>query len=265
MIECRRAGEAMGSLFEVFLRGDDAEHLEAVALAVLDEVRRLERLLSRYDPRSEISRINREAWKGAVRVDGEVFALLERSERGRRETGGCFDIAPGLELCFDAPRVGLSGVGVGIDPGGIGKGYALDVCGRILRRFNIGSGLIHGGTSSILAIGGDEWPIDLRNPESVELPPVGRLWLRDGAFSCSAVVSSGSQESGIIDPLTGQRVVGTAACYVLAPEATEAEILSTGLLVMGRARAADFLSRYRAVDRRVGWYEPARGLCWILQ
>lgn len=264
MIECRRAGEAMGSLFEVFLRGDDAEHLEAVALAVFDEVRRLEMLLSRYDPGSEISRINREGWRQPVRVDGEVFALLERSERGRRETGGSFDIAPGLELSFDAPRVGLSGVGVGIDPGGIGKGYALDVCGRILRRFNIGSGLIHGGTSSILAIGGDDWPIDLRNPASPELPPVGRLWLRDGAFSCSVVVS-GSQESGIIDPLTGQRVIGTAACYVLAPEATEAEILSTGLLVMGRERAADFLSRYRAVTTRVGWYEPASGLCWILQ
>jgi thiamine biosynthesis lipoprotein ApbE len=41
--------------------------------------------------------------------------------------------------------------------------------------------------------------------------------------------------SVIIDPLTGQRVVGTAARYVLTPEATAAEILSTGLLVMGRS------------------------------
>ena len=254
----------MGSLFEVFVRGEDEEHLEAVVVAVLEEVRRLDNLLSRYAPGSEISRINRDGWRGSMLVDREVFALLERSEKGRSETGGSFNVAPGVELRLDAERcrVGLSGAGAGIDLGGIGKGYAIDVCVEILRRFNIGSGLIHGGTSSIFAVGGDEWPIDLRHPVSAELPPVGRIRLRNGAFSCSMVVA-GQQDRQIVDPLTGRQVFGTAACYVMAPEATGAEILSTGLLVMGIERATDYLKKLSLDETRVGWYEPELGLVWI--
>ena len=83
---------AMGTFFEVFLAGDDEEHLEAVAAAVLDEVRRLERLLSRFDPASEIARINREAGRRPVRVDADLWDILCRCREYRRATGGFFDV-----------------------------------------------------------------------------------------------------------------------------------------------------------------------------
>src|SRR5438132_927598 len=67
---------AMGTYFEVFLAGDDEEHLRAVADAVLDEVVRAERLLSRFDPASEVSRINRLAGQQPVLVDVEVLDVL---------------------------------------------------------------------------------------------------------------------------------------------------------------------------------------------
>ena len=50
----RRAHPAMGTWFETFLVGDDSEHLDAVASAVFDEIDRVERLLSRFDPKSEV-------------------------------------------------------------------------------------------------------------------------------------------------------------------------------------------------------------------
>ena len=83
---------AMGTFFEAFLAGDDDEHLEAVAAAVLDEVTRLERLLSRFDPAAEVARINREACALPVRVDVDVWDILRRCEEYRRATGGYFDV-----------------------------------------------------------------------------------------------------------------------------------------------------------------------------
>jgi len=83
----------MATQFETLLVGDDEEHLAAVAEAMLDEVSRIERLLSRFDAASEISRINREAAGGEVLVDREVFAILQLCERYWQQTDGYFDVA----------------------------------------------------------------------------------------------------------------------------------------------------------------------------
>src|SRR5262245_29042307 len=138
IFSCRRSCEAMGTCFEVYLFGDDPEHLEAVAVAALEEIRRLDRTLSRFDPTSEVARINREAAEQPVRVDREVFALLETCERARLGTGGYFDVtasrrdlesAGGIVLDPKACSVRLSQPDARIDLGGVGKGYALDrVC-----------------------------------------------------------------------------------------------------------------------------------------
>src|SRR5689334_22940871 len=88
----RRRRPAMGTWFEVLLQGDDPKHLADVAVAVLDEVERVDRLLSRFDPRSEIARINATAARRAVRVDFEVLGILETCRSAWRHTEGCFDV-----------------------------------------------------------------------------------------------------------------------------------------------------------------------------
>ena len=90
------ARPAMATLFEVVLIGDDEEHLAAVAEAALDEITRVERLLSRHDPRSEVARLNREAASGEVLVDRELFELLQLCEVYHVMTGGYFDPAAAL-------------------------------------------------------------------------------------------------------------------------------------------------------------------------
>jgi thiamine biosynthesis lipoprotein len=221
-------------------------------------------LLSRHDPASEISRINRGAAVGPLKVDADVWQLLTACEKFRHVTDGFFDISaavptdmpPAESLAAAAPRLLLDpdrrtvrfySTDVAIDLGGIGKGFALDRAREILARFGVNSALISGGTSSILAVGrpsaGRAWTVDIRNPAHDEAPPVDRLDLVDRSLSCSSAVRPGQVVSDIIDPHTQQPLVGMDAALVLAPSGVAAEALSTGLLAMGPLRAVEYLGR----------------------
>lgn len=266
----------MGTRFEVFLYGEDEEHLEAVAVAVIEEIIRLDGVLSRYDPRSEIARINGEAGRAPVRVDREVFELLERCEQARRLTEGHFDVTasesrisetPALQLDAESCTAQFIRPRVAIDLGGVGKGYALD-CGReILLRFGVTCGLLNGGTSSVLALGAPPgsrgWPIDVRHPLTPAAVPIARVELIDRGFSCSAVCHPDQEQSDVVNPWTGCPLIGNAACLVLAASATEAEIFSTALLTMGREQAISYLKKRSCPGVNVGWFEPDAGFAWI--
>ena len=68
------------------------EHLETVAAAIEEEVRRLDALLSRHNPTSEISRLNRRAAAEPLRIDADVWQLLADAEYYRQATNGFFDV-----------------------------------------------------------------------------------------------------------------------------------------------------------------------------
>ncbi|NOT61285.1 MAG: FAD:protein FMN transferase, partial [Acidobacteria bacterium] len=248
-IEYRRSCEAMGTRFEVILRGADEQHLEAVAVAVCEEIQRLDAALSRFNPTSEITRLNRLASAQAVRVDRELFALLVRCEQARELTEGYFDVTAlsgGNGLMLDAERqtVRFTRPQTAIDLGGVGKGYALD-CGRgILERFGILTGLLQGGTSSVLALGTDEWPIDIRYPLQSEAAPIARVRLANCGFSCSAIRHPMQTHSDLVNPLSSEALRGDDACVVMAANAMAAEIFSTALLAMGKAKALRYLAQH---------------------
>ena len=276
LFNCNRSCQAMGTRFEVRLRGDDGEHLDAVAAAVVEEIIRLDGVLSRFDPRSEVARVNREATHRPVRLDREVFGLLERCEQARQFTAGYFDVTvshrgtgetPALRLDAQSRTVLLARPGSVIDLGGIGKGYALDRARDILLRFGVTCGLLDGGTSSVLALGAPPgragWPVTVRHPLAPDAAPVASVELADRAFSCSAVRHPGQPRSDVVDPLTGQPLGGDAVCVVLAASAAEAEVLSTALLAMGRERRAQFLAQRSDPGVSVGWFEPDAGFAWV--
>lgn len=252
-MECYRSCEAMGTRFEVFLRGEDAEHLDAVAVAVCEEIQRLDSLLSRFDLGSEIARVNRTARRKPVRIDRELFALLVRCEQARELTEGYFDVTQGAALWLDAERCTVQlGEAAEIDLGGVGKGYALD-CGReIMWRYGVTNGLLQGGTSSVLAVGDEVWPIDVRHPLAPERI-VHRLELQARGFSCSAVRHAEQVQSDVVNPLTGAPLTGNDACVVVAVNATDAEIFSTALLAMGGERAIQYFETRPALAVNVAW------------
>ena len=248
----------MGTRFDVILRGADAQHLEAVAVAVCEEIQRLDAVLSRFNASSEIARVNRAARQKAIRVDREIFALLVRCEQAREMTDSYFDVTAttgGNGLLLDAERctVAFTRTDLAIDLGAIGKGYALD-CGReILLRFGVNDALLQGGTSSVLAIGDDEWPVTICHPLKPE-EIVKRIALKNRGFSCSAIRHAHQSQSDIVNPHSGASLSGADVCVVFAENATEAEIFSTALLAMGKEKASRYLKTMADASLQVAWF-----------
>src|SRR5690606_18158671 len=137
---CRRP--AMNTWFEIVLHGNDPEHLSAAGEAALDEIERIEKLLSRFDPASEASRINREAAVSPVLLDIEMTGIIATCQQAWFDTDGYFDITVGsagdagfLNIEFDeeARTIAFRASNIRLDFGGFGKGYALDCAAQLLR------------------------------------------------------------------------------------------------------------------------------------
>jgi thiamine biosynthesis lipoprotein len=179
--------QAMATRFELALSGD-SPGLRAAGEEALNEISRIEAMLSLYKPSSEVANLNARAAAEPVRVSAEMFALLQRAAALSRETNGAFDvtIAP-LVRCWgfmrsqgafptaEAIEEALANVGsqflelntadrtvrflragMMLDFGAFGKGYAVDCAIEILRDAGVESALLHGGTSTVYGLGRDE-------------------------------------------------------------------------------------------------------------
>lgn len=281
---------AMATRFEIVLHGAEPARLRAAGEEALEEIAALDRQLSLYNPLSEVSRINARAARGPVKLDPRLFRLLQHASEISRATDGAFDItiAPlmsawGLaggdghvpsdaQLAEARGRVGMDLVhldeseftvsferdGVEIDLGAIGKGYAIDRAVEILREDGVESALIHGGTSTIYAIGtipgGEPWRVGIHKP-SPEGTLLRTVELRDGSLSVSAshgksFVHEGREYGHVIDPRTGRPSDCAALAAVWGPSPTDSDALSTALLALGepglgmlRGEFADYQGR----------------------
>jgi thiamine biosynthesis lipoprotein len=262
----------MNTLFEVVLVGGDEENLRAAGEAALDEIVRVEKLLSRFDPTSETSRINREGHSDAVTVDHEIVQVLRRCHEFSRRTDGHFDVTAvsradqswGPPLVFDPDRrlLAFRYDNAFLDFGACGKGYALDRAARMLCENGVARALLHGGTSSIRAIG--EWTVDVRDPFETSAT-IGQIRLRDEGMSCSAV-AHGGEVSDIVDPMGGEQLNEQAACVVITNggwSAFDSEMFSTGLLAMGRERAGVCCRRGENRGVHVGWIGQSHEVEWL--
>ena len=273
------ARNAMNTRFELVLHGENAASLRAAAEEALTEVERIESRLSLFRPGSEIARVNAFAAHEAVRVSPEVFTLLAQAQQLSAETGGAFDItmAPllrcwgllgksdgsiptaeelararaicGMNLVgLDRPSftVRFARAGVMLDLGAIGKGYAVEKAAEILRETGVTSALIHGGTSTVYAIGtptdSDAWKIAIDHPAGAASAanPLATVTLRDESISISAIsgkcfTANGRTLGHVIDPRTGEPATRALLTAVVLPSATETDALSTALLVAGVA------------------------------
>ena len=272
-----RRRTAMRTWFECRLVGDDPTHLGSVAEAILDEVSRVERLLSRHDPAGEVARVNREAAYKPVRVNSELFTVLADALARRDATDGAFDpvIPRGsradlVQLHPETRTIRFHRPDLAIDLGGYGKGYALDVTARLLGDFGVANALLHGGTSSILAVGqpepGSAWVVGLVDPVD-GMTEVGRVELPGGSgLSTSGVFDPGSTTSDQVDPSQSAPLTEPGSCVVVTGSATDAEVWSTALLVMGKDRASRYLrgrSEREPMLDRVGWIDRD-GLDWLV-
>ncbi len=275
------ARPAMGTTVEVYLYAAGAGRAEALFEAAFDEVERIEAAFSTYRPTSELSRINTYADATPVTTDPEVFALIDHALAYSRSTDGAFDITVGrlmkawgffrgqgrypsreellearkktgwayVTLDSTARTVRFGKMGLQLDVGAIGKGYAIDQVARLLRAQGVEAALIGTGQSSYYAVGAPPgeagWPVRVPAPFD-HAQTLSTVYLRDAALSTSGNYEKffeleGKQYCHIMDPRTGRPVEGMVQVTVIAPNAADSDALATSVFVLGIDAGATLL------------------------
>ncbi len=267
------ATDAMGTRFEFVLFGSDPTRLRAAGESALDLINDWDRRLSWFSRGSVLSHLNARAGDGPVPIDRELHGLLVLSREVWRDSDGAFDItvaplmvawglrnaAPsgrpdlesarscvgmdGVEILDDPPTVRFLRPGMSLDLGSIAKGAALDAAAAVLRECGVTSALLHGGTSSVVAIGSppgrDSWPVAIETGHGDR--PV--VHMCDTSLSVSAprgrtAMTDRGPVGHIIDPRTGLPAARTGTAAVIYKSGALADAWSTALLVLGsRPRA----------------------------
>jgi len=220
----------MGTLCEIDAPGASGAAVDAA----FAEIERWDRILSLYKTESEASALNRAAGAGPVKVSGDFYAAVEASLRLARDTGGAFD--PTLRRAgWSAVRLDPQALtvelpeGMSLDFGGVGKGWALDKAGAVLRKAGVERALVNFG-GQILALG--SWPVSI--PGRAEA-----FVLTDASVS----VSGDTERPGHIrSPFDGLPVRRSGSVAAILPTAAGADAWSTALFVLGKAPPS-FLGR----------------------
>ena len=274
-IRLERSEEAMGSSFSLVLYGADRARLEVAADLAFREAHRLDAMLSNYRPESEWSRVNREAAAHPVEVTPELFSVLSSCLEYSRQSDGAFDITVGAlmkvwgfykgegsmprraEVTDALTKVGYRHVfldpdtktvrftrpGIELDPGGIGKGYAVDRIVDVLKREGVDAALVSASGSSIYGLGAPPedsrgWAITISRPREPE-EAAATVFLRDMSLSTSGSYekffwAGGRTYSHIMDPRTGYPARGTSSVSVQAARTLDSEAWTKPFFINGR-------------------------------
>lgn len=259
----------MGTAVRVELWHEDADAGRAAIAAVMDEMRRIDRLMSPFKPETELSRINREAARKPVAVSRELFDLIARSLEFSTLTDGAFDITfSSVGYLYDYRRarkpsdaqiqrmlpavnyrhvrldpakgtVRFARDGVRIDLGGIAKGYAVDTSIAILKQRGIRQALVSaGGDSRVIGDrGGRPWHVGIRDPRRADAS-VAVLPLSDASISTSGdyeryFEADGVRYHHILNPKTGRSPSALRSVTIIGNGGTTTDALSTSVFVMG--------------------------------
>jgi thiamine biosynthesis lipoprotein len=290
----------MGSVYRVAVYGEKRAVMASAVQAAFEEARRLDHLLSNYKEDSELSRINRLAADGPVDISGEMAELLARCLDYSRASEGAFDITVGplmktwgffrgegklpgrfalwramgrigyqhMELDRERKRVRFLRSGMELDPGGIGKGYAVDRMAGILRKFGIQSAMVSAGSSSMYALGkppGEPrgWHIRIRDPRDAE-KTAAEIYLSDESLSTSGSYEKffeveGKVYSHIMDPRTGMPAEGVLSVSIRSPLTLDSEAFCKAFFVNG----LEWTRQHRRPDLKV-FFCAADGACqWV--
>ncbi len=267
--------DSMGTTYSVVVYGTDRYKMQSAVELAFEEVRRLDQLLSNYRKDSELSRLNQDAAERPVKVSKELFDLLSACVRYSEASEGAFDITVGplmkvwgfykgsgrfphrAEIRGAMANVGYKNIGldaaqqtvrfrsagVEIDPGGIGKGYAVDRMVAILKSNGIHSGLITAGSSSIYGIGAPPtesrgWKIAIKHPKEPDRS-VEEVFLKDMSMSTSGNYEkffrvAGKVYSHIMDPRTGYPAPGMLQVSVVTSKTLDSEAWTKPYFINGR-------------------------------
>jgi thiamine biosynthesis lipoprotein len=274
---------AMATVFTLYLYSDDAGHASTVSEEVFDEIDRVEQVLSNYRETSELSRINQKAAEASLTTDPEMMSFLTQAEHWSQVSDGAFDITVGrlmkawgfyrhqgvipppeelnrlrgvtgwqkVELDADDRTVHLAEPGVELDPGGVGKGFAVDAAVEVLRADGVKAALLSAGSSTLYGLGAPPgkqgWRVVVPGP----LPSrsiLSTVTLHNESLSsadCSQknFVVDGHLYCHIMDPRTLYPVEGRIQVSVVHPSATASDALSNVVFVLTPEQSVRTLAR----------------------
>ena len=208
----------MGTGLEFLTAGFDPGKASRLWERFENEAVRLDRLLSRFAPESEVYRLN----SGALASPGkEIAGMIEKAGSYRDRTCGLFDIHPD---------------GTTLDFGGFAKGWFLSLCLKALRQERVRNAFVDFGGSAILALGahpyGDCWKVSVPSPWDGSI--LAEVELRDEALSTSG--NSPLYGGHILNPLSGEAVTARRLVTVRSRDPLDAEVLSTALMAADEER-----------------------------
>jgi len=239
---------AMATYFQVRIAGGEKEYAAQAAHAAFALADELESVLSRFRENSEISRIAHLVAGEKTRLGEPVFACLEIARRMEQATRGAFSISaaalksqsamPGWTLVADEFAIRCASGQLEFDLGAIGKGFALDRMGELLREWDCPAFLIVAGGSSILAgeapPGTEGWSAGSGTDETQP-----RKLLANCSMSGSG---QGVKGLHLIDPRSGQPIARRPNVWAVAPTAAESDALSTACMILNPEEIAALLS-----------------------
>jgi thiamine biosynthesis lipoprotein len=271
----------MGSDFELIVVAENEDTGSVLLNAGVDEIRRIEALLTEFKDSSQTSQLNQNAGLSPVLVNGEVYRLIQRCIHISSITQGAFDISAGafkalynfknkqtalptqeaieqimkavgykhIDLLED-DRVFLRKPGMHIGFGAIGKGYAADKVKAFWQSKGVKSGVINASgdlTAWGLQPDGNPWKIGIADPMDIKKI---MLWL---PVNNASVATSGNYEqyfeldgvrySHNIDPRTGLPSKFIKSVTIISMSAELSDALATAVTIMGKDVGLHFINQ----------------------
>lgn len=245
----------MGTQLDVLLVGGNSLSSTIVWDEIEMEVKRLDKMLNRFDTESDISLINREAGHYPISVSDEIWSILQDCQHYYELTEGYFDVTvqdfTKVLLSEKDKSVFFFSETLHFDLGGYGKGYALSRIQQIVKRNGIGKALVNFGNSSVLAVGshphGAFWLVGIENPYTRER--MADLKLCDSSLSISGNMPSHPQH--ILNPLTGQYINERKMVSIVARDPVIAEVLTTAFMVADDKRIPVIAGKFDIYEKHV--------------
>jgi len=283
----KRTLKLMGSRFDITVVANDSIQANKYIDTAVAEISRIEKLISSWDDNSQTSEINRNSGIKPVKVDKELFDLIERAIGISKLTDGAFDISyasmdriwkfdgsmtkmPSKEEIFASVEkvdyqniildkknstVFLKLKGMKIGFGAIGKGYSADKAKSLLISKGVSSGIIN-ASGDMNTWGkqpnGNEWKVAITNPMDKNkvfalLPITNGAVVTSGNYE-KYVNFNGKRFTHIIDPRTGYPSTGIISVTVFAPKAELADALATSVFVMGKEAGLDRINQLPKIE-----------------
>ena len=277
----------LGSPFEITVVAKDTVEGNFYVNLAVNEVKRIENLISDWIPTTQISQVNQNSGIVPIKVNNEVFELVERAIKISKLTDGAFDISyasmdkiwkfdgsmkemPSPEaIKKSVERIGyekiildtknktifLKDAGMKLGLGGIGQGYIADKVKEVLQAKGCTAGIVNvSGDINTWGsqIDGKPWTVGIVNPVNknkvfATFPLVDSAVETSGSYE-KYVTFNNIRYSHIIDPRTGYPATGVVSVSVFAKQTEIADALATGVFVMGVEVGLDLINQLNGIE-----------------